>query len=109
MGLLPFKELAEQGLAIFRSIGTEACLILAQELFESVANLACRSGAAVAVEPFLCGPETHPPGQRRVDRHFLPLRMEWRLLQQADLAEERVDEVREPAIAFRFTGPIEDG
>src|SRR5580700_11521644 len=87
--LLPFEELAEQGFPIFRPIGTED--ILAQELFKPLADIVRHCGVAVGVEPFLRGPETDPSRQRCIERHFLPLRMERRLLQLTDLAEERID------------------
>ena len=104
----PFKKLTEQSFSFFRANGAgEARLILSEELFELIADIARSHCIAVPLKPLLRRPETNPSRQRCAERYFLPFRVEWRLLQLADLAEEGVHEAREPTIAFCFRCPIE--
>src|SRR2546428_8864147 len=75
--LLPLQELPEQRLAIlgFRR-SRRAHLVVAQELIELAARVGGSHRAAVAIEPFLGGPEPRPTGQRRIERDLFPFRME---------------------------------
>src|SRR5262249_4677141 len=78
--LLPLEELPEQRLSVLGS-RDRPHLVFAQELIEAAARIGGSPGAAVAIEPFLRRLEPRPAGQRRIERHFLPFRMERWLLQ----------------------------
>src|SRR5262245_48187956 len=73
--LLPLEELPEQRLPVLGS-RARPHLVFAQELIEAAARIGGGHGAAVAIEPFLRRLEPRPAGQRRIERHFLPFRME---------------------------------
>src|SRR3954471_7709549 len=89
----PGLELLEQCLSIRIGLRAFRRSVLAHEVIEAVARRSARRSLhRMRLQPLLGGRQALPARQRRRQRHFLPLRMEGRVLQRREFGEERINE-----------------